>query len=192
MAAPSASPETVLSADEVADRIRQLSAPDQIRFIKASQYFSFGAARSPVDLRQEAIRRAISGTRKCPQHVPIITFLRGVMRSVAYSDRRAIGRASKLAVVSGDNAAGAGLCLDPRQSPEDLLIQEENVAELRQKILALFEDDPVGRLLAEGIMAEMEGKELQELVGLDGKDFATKRRLVRRRIDGAFPNGCKS
>jgi RNA polymerase sigma-70 factor (ECF subfamily) len=41
-------------------------------------------------------------------------------------------------------------------------------------------------------MEEMEGKELRELVGLNEKDFATRRRLVRRRIDKAFPNGWKS
>src|SRR5262245_22005550 len=84
MAAPSASTETALSVDEVADAIRLLSEPDKLRFIKASNYLSVGGARSPEDLRQEAIRRAIAGTRKCPRHVPIIGFLCGVMQSIAY------------------------------------------------------------------------------------------------------------
>jgi RNA polymerase sigma-70 factor (ECF subfamily) len=69
------------------------------------------------------------------------------------------------------------------------MIEHEAAAELQHRILSLFDDDLGARTLVEGIMDGMEGKELQELLGMDEKEFATKRRLVRRRIDKAFPNG---
>jgi hypothetical protein len=62
---------------------------------------------------------------------------------------------------------------------------------MKRQILALFDDDPVAHLLVDGLFAEMEGNELQELVELNDRDFASKRRLVRRRIDKAFPRGWK-
>lgn len=189
MAAPSASSETALSVDEVTDGIRSLSVPDQLRLKKASKYLSFGTTRPADDLRQEAMRRAVAGTRKCPRHVPIVEFLFGVMRSIASTDRRAVDRAPKLVLVPSHDLAAGQIGVDPRLSPEDRIIQEETAAEHRAAILALFADDLVAQTLAEGVMDGMEGSELQELTGLGDKEFATKRRLVRRRIDRAFPNG---
>jgi RNA polymerase sigma-70 factor (ECF subfamily) len=37
----------------------------------------------------------------------------------------------------------------------------------------------------------IEGEELRELTELDMTGYATKRRLIRRRIDKAFPQGWK-
>jgi hypothetical protein len=56
-------------------------------------------------------------------------------------------------------------------------------------VLALFDDDPVAQVLVEGIMEDMEGQELCELAGIDTEQLATKRKLIRRRIDRAFPRG---
>lgn len=192
MVTPSASEEeSLLSAAEVADRIRDLSDADVLRLKRASEYLSFGGARPPADLRQEAIRRAVSGARKCPCGLSMVTFLRGVMRSIAWADRKSLARGPKLAVVAKDDRGEGSLAgiADRRMSPEDKIIHDENIAKMKRKILALFEDDVVAQTLAEGIMDGMEGKELRDLVGLNEKEFATKRRLVRRRIDKAFLNG---
>lgn len=62
---------------------------------------------------------------------------------------------------------------------------------IRREIIALFDDDLEAQTIAEGTMDGMEGEELRSCTGLDEKAFATKRRLVRRRIDKAFPKGRK-
>jgi hypothetical protein len=193
MATPSASVEAVLSAAEVVDRIRSMSDADKLRFKKASQYFSYGGARPPGDLRNEAIRRAADGTRKCRSNLSIIQFLLGVLRSIASSDRKAFSRSPLLKVVPRDGPAAGSLAdfADPRLSPEDQMIRAEEFSELKRKFLNLFEDDAVAQTIAEGMIDEMEGAELRELVGLSDKDFATKRRLVRRRIDKAIADGWK-
>jgi hypothetical protein len=193
MVITNASAEITLSVAEITARIRLMSDADKIRFIRASNYSSFGGARSPVDLRQEAIRRAIAGTRKCPSQVSILTFLKGAMRSIASADRKATAHGPKLAVVPSDSTAMQGLTdgLDPRLSAEDRMVQQDQVDEIRARILGLFDDDPTAQMIAEGMMDEMEGTELRELVGLSEKEFASKRRLVRRRIDNALPNGWK-
>jgi len=193
MATPSVPAEAALSATEVADGIRCLSDADILRFKRASQYLSYGGARPPADLRNEAIRRAADGTRKCPRNLPIVVFLFGVMRSIASADRKAIRRAPTLTVVSKGGSAASTLLdgVDPRRSPEDLIIQEEQVGELKRRVLDLFKNDLVAHTLAEGLVDGIEGRELKELVGLSDREFATKRRFVRRRIDKAFPNGWK-
>lgn len=58
-------------------------------------------------------------------------------------------------------------------------------------MLALFEDDETAAILVMGMMDDMDGEDLRELTGLNKTAFASKRRLVRRRIDQAFPRGWK-
>jgi hypothetical protein len=192
MGKPSASTDATYSAAEAADLVRSMSDVDKVRFVKASHYYSFGGARSPKDLRQEVIRRTIEGVRRCPIGISMVTFLNQAMRSIAFSDRKAVERAPKLIAVPNDGP-GSGVLdgIDPRLSPEDLMIQEATRSEIKAAVLAVFDDDAVGAVLAEGIMEGMEGEELRELVDLGVKEFATKRRFVRRRIDKAFPRGWK-
>jgi DNA-directed RNA polymerase specialized sigma24 family protein len=189
---PTAQPvASVLSVAETTDGIRNLSPVDQYKFKRASQYLSFGGARPAADLRHEAVRRAIAGTRKCPRNLQIIAFLIGVMRSIADADRKALKRIRHES--PSDHAESNTLldCFDPRESPEEQILRTEEIEEMKRQVLAVFEDDPVAQTLVEGQFIGLEGQELRELVGLNDKDFATKRRLVRRRIDKAFPHGWK-
>jgi DNA-directed RNA polymerase specialized sigma24 family protein len=190
--APAELPDSVLSVTEIIEGIRSLSADDQFRFKRASEYLSHGGARPAEDLRHEAVRRAIAGSRKCPRDVPIAKFLFGVMRSIAHADRKALHRSSQAVPLSNDSGSqslfdGA----DPRISPEELLLRNEESASMKSQILALFEDDLTAQTLIEGQFDQMEGKELRDFVGLTDNDFATKRRFIRRRIDKAFPTGWK-
>jgi hypothetical protein len=59
-------------------------------------------------------------------------------------------------------------------------------------ILNVFADDPTAQIIVEGIMEGMDGEELRALTELDDTAFGSKRRLIRRRIDKAFPKGWKS
>jgi hypothetical protein len=115
------------------------------------------------------------------------------MRSIASADRKSLGRVPELSLVPKDDSATGKIfeCTDPRLSPEDLAIRDQELIEIKQRILGLFEDDLVAQTLTEGMMEGMDGKELLAFVGLSEKDFDTKRRLVRRRIDKAFPHGWK-
>ncbi|WBL82127.1 RNA polymerase subunit sigma-24 [Bradyrhizobium xenonodulans] len=185
------SEETSLSIHEVTARIRAMSAEDKLRFIKDSNYLSFGDARSPADLRQEAIRRALDGTRKCPANLSITGFLRGAMRSIAWADRKAGACRPKIGPVPNTGPASRNTVeiADPRLSAEDRILEGDRAEEIRDSILALFEDDAVAHQLAQGMMDGEQGIELRELLELSETEFASKRRLVRRRIDVAFPKG---
>jgi RNA polymerase sigma-70 factor (ECF subfamily) len=58
-------------------------------------------------------------------------------------------------------------------------------------MLGLFPDDQQARDLLDGIMEGYEGEELRALTDLDEISFASKRRLIRRRIDKHYPKGWK-
>lgn len=183
--------ETVLSVAEITDGINNLSDADLMRIKRASQYLSYGGSRVPEELRQEAVKRAVDGTRKCPRHVGIAKFICRAMESIASSDRKAASRKRMSPVTSEHNSGSASIpeCHDPRLTPEDQILTQEAADEIRAALLPLFQGDLVAQALVNGMIKGMEGLELREFVGLNEKAFATKRRLVRRRIDKAFPNG---
>lgn len=80
---------------------------------------------------------------------------------------------------------------DSQPNVEQQRISAENVAEMRGNVLRLFDDDPTAHDIVEGVMADMTTDELRELTGLDETSYNTKRKLIRRRIDAAFPEGLK-
>jgi hypothetical protein len=190
-AAPAEIAELSLSAADVTDGIRNLSDGEQIKFKRASQYLGGAGARPPADLRHEAIRRAIAGSRKCPRHLPVVAFLIGTMRSIAHADRKALNRASKTLILADPSSSTILDATDPRISPEEVILRTEEMAEMKARVLQLFEDDATAHDIVEARFIRMEGKDLQELVGLSEKELATKNRLIRRRIDKAFPDGWK-
>jgi hypothetical protein len=74
---------------------------------------------------------------------------------------------------------------------EEKLVAADSAEAFRQAMLGLFPNDPQARDLLDGIMEGYEGEELRALTNLDETGFASKRRLIRRRIDKNFPEGWK-
>lgn len=71
-------------------------------------------------------------------------------------------------------------------------MREQSEAAIRGAVLALFDDDQQARDIVEGTMVDLSADELRELTGLDKTAYASKRKLMRRRIDKAYPEGWKS
>jgi hypothetical protein len=70
-----------------------------------------------------------------------------------------------------------------------VLAGEQEAHRIRHAVIDLFAEDPVAQVMVEGMMEDMEGEELREVTGLTKIGFASKRRLIRRRVDQAFPHG---
>jgi hypothetical protein len=115
------------------------------------------------------------------------------MRSVASSTTKVLSRQPEFraAPLFGDD----GLAVDPphgRATAEQQAITDEDVAQMRRATVDLFQDDLTAQVLVEGMMEGMDGEELRATTGLSKVGFASKRRLVRRRLDKAlFYNGRK-
>ncbi len=173
-----------LTLDEFLAAWHTLSGADLERLRRHSiRLVGFEAAES---LRQDALLKAFSGKRRCPRNCDVVQFLAGAMRSLASSERNASKRRPEVALeVVGDSVVED----ESEDGPHEQLVQAQACERIRQEILVLFEDDPATSLLVEGIMEDMEGEDLCVLAGIDTDELATKRRLIRRRIDRAFPKG---
>jgi hypothetical protein len=88
--------------------------------------------------------------------------------------------------VSMANRAGVINALPQPPTPEDHLVaidQRQLLSEWRNEVLEAFNGDDDAQLLLLGIFDGQKGRELQETTGLDDTAFASKRKLVRRRLE---------
>jgi DNA-directed RNA polymerase specialized sigma24 family protein len=158
----------IYTSTEVLAAIRALTVQQKSRLMKIAKARARNAAYGPEDLIQEACMRVLDGTRKWPRDVPVLTFLAGVMRSIAWDWRPKVG---------------------DEDVDVDGLGAEDNTAAARidfQKIIALFNDDPVAQKMVLALMDGAKGEELRELSGLTSTEYESKRTKIRRRLEKAW------
>lgn len=190
-----AGPAPTRSRDEIEATIRGLSQPEWARLRKVARLYANAGAIEADDLLQEAMMRAIS-TRACPAHVDVVRFIAEAMRSIAHDQRKKQKPVAELVPIARTGEAfetGVDL-VDESEGPEDGLITKEDSAHYAvtyDAIRALFEDDPIAKDVLEGLLEDMTPVEIRELTGLDQTGYDSKRRLIRRRIEKAYPKGWK-
>lgn len=185
----------VLTVGEMNEALSSLSDADMIRLSRIARRYCKGRI-DPDDLLQQAFVAVLDGSRKCPRDIRMIAFLAGTIRSLASSRFKSFNRAPELHsfVAQGDDCEEIPVVLDcPTEAPNaaQQLISEQEAAAIHTAIMSLFVDDELARLIVEGDMEGIDASELRELTGLDGTAYNSKRRLIRRRIDKAYPEGWK-
>src|SRR3974377_448817 len=68
---------------EVLRALRSLSTEHKTLLVKIARAYAWKTSYGHEDLIQEALTRVLEGKRAWPRKLPIVVFLRGVMRSIA-------------------------------------------------------------------------------------------------------------
>lgn len=179
------------SRDEIESAILAFTPDELLRLRKVSWYYATRHMIEAEDLLQEAIARALDGSRKCPVDISVVKFLAEAMRSIAHGESEKIeNRRATVSLVSSDDPEGEALDPpDPSPSIEENMINEESAAILHDTILSLFEEGTQARDMVEGMMDDWSAEELREVMDLDKTAYASMRKLIRRRLNKAFPKG---
>ncbi len=188
-----AEPEPTRTRDEIEATISGFSLADWARLRKAARIYS-SATMEAGDLLQEAVTRALC-TRECPADVDVIRFLAQAMRSIAHAEKAKMKHVAELVAVAQTGDADEGVNLqDEGEGPETVLISMQAAANYRSTfnaIRSLFADDPVARDVLDGRLEELTPQEIQELTGISKTGYESKMKLIRRRIEKAYPKGWK-
>ena len=153
---------------EVSQAIGSLGAEHKTLLVKIAKAYAWKTKYGYEDLIQEALTRVLEGKRAWPRNLPVVVFLRGVMRSIASDWMPESFEAVEVDAIGIANHPAAAL-FDA------------------QKMLDLFDDDPVARKILLGMIEGARGEELRELSGLAPKDYETKRTKMRRRLEKMSP-----
>ena len=122
------------------------------------------------DLLNEAVARALDGSRQRPPGVGIVVFLAGIMRSLASEHWRRLRREAGIFEMSGADDA------DPAPDPERNLAALQALAALDQ----LFAGDLAASQILAGLAAGLSAKEIRETYGLSETDYDSTRKRMRR------------
>ena len=177
--------------DEIRAAIEAFTDVDWLRVRRAAEYWARRQGADADDVMNDALERALDGSRQCPGHISIFAFLSGAMRSISGDERKARTRRAEIHLVAEDGS----LVIDPiddRPNAAEAAQSREEAERIKKAVLDLFADDHAAQTIVEGDMDGIEGEELRDLTGLDAKAFASKRRFVRRRIDRTYPKGWTS
>lgn len=174
-----------LSADEVRTFVRALArdCAELRRLYAVGQTLSLRSRAGPTDghdLLHEAIKRALSGDRRCPREVPFAAFLVETMRSLASAEAQ-----KQVRHLSPRSDVGA-VPLPAQVVDADAALDD---ARKLRAVHALFEDAPIALKVVEGIAEGKSGEELRASVGLDRTTYQTVRTFIRRRLQSRFPRG---
>jgi hypothetical protein len=181
---PQLADHRVLRPAEVALALNIISRMDFLRLKAIARLHARGLPPdvSWDDLLQEAFTRAISGSRRKPQGVPMVAFLAGIMRSLRTEHwRRAHGGPGSRETFRIDHRPAVSRAIelsDPASNLERALLAREQI----ESIERLF----CGDLLVLGIIAGLaEGRsaaQIRAAMGISKTDYASGRKRLRRAL----------
>ena len=180
-----------LSTDEVREAITALTTADLIRLKRVGALYAVGVGVEGPEVLNEAVRRALDGTRNCPRDVPMPVFLVNVMRSMASSERTKAKEEPIMESMSSTLDAGPAVLELPseRRNVEEMRLAREDAEGRLRALEELFLDDDDAQLVLMGHIDEMSADEIRALGGWDEQAYATIRRRIRRKIAARYPQG---
>lgn len=187
--------ESQLSTGELRTVFESFSKAEILRLERAALFFGFRCRTDGDELLDEAVKRALSGRRKCKRGLDPVVFLVGAIRSVT-SEINKSRKQDPLYMAMMESSSltqdlAAGIPSDGG-SPEEALVVKENQDHAERTVARLeelFADDDEAQLILMGTMDELTAEEIREIAGMDTTTYASARRRMRRKIDKEFPDG---
>lgn len=176
------------SVSEFADAFVGWDEVEHARLVQAVAMYARIAQMEPFELVQEVVIRVLEGRRQWPRELSLAAFLVGTAKSVANGQKRYRERGEVRSPVSiyGRDGGVEHHGEEESCSPEDEAIDKEQLSLLEEDMEALFTDDATAWAIHAGHLDGLRGEELRQMVDLSSIEFATKCRLVRRRLNNYF------
>jgi len=163
---------TYLTEAELELRINELASVDILRLKRIANTYTGNHELDAEDLLQESICRVLSGDRKtCPRDLPIVTFVAGIIKSIAHGEREKFKRIAQFSET--DQFADKG----SESSPDKAILEKQVFDEFE----SLFEDDEKVLLLILYLQEETIPSEIQKKEGWTNTKYNSIRRRMRRK-----------
>ena len=184
--------DEVLTREELEEAIRAFSDADWLRLRNAAHLYAIYPVE-PDELVQEALCRALAGTRNCPRNVSVVRFIAEAIRSIAHDELHKVENRRNEVSVHDDTIDNLDAIIprEPGPTPEERMISNQQIRGTEDRLIDLFNGDDDAQLIVLGMITGLSGAELREATSLDQTAFNSKRRYVRRKINNAIANGLK-
>ena len=181
----------IVSPSESAEALRQLSEADLRRLERIARFRTIGLNDLDWgDLLHDAVTRLLDGSRRWPQGLSLVVFLRETMRSIVSdhwrrrSTNKIVLEAELPRAEDGERSGIVENVPDLTTNPE----REASAAETLASIEEVFRDDPEAMFVIVGMANGKAPNEIQEEADMNPVRYATTQRRIRRRLARAFPD----
>ena len=177
-------PNTIVADEpsrDVAAALGALSNAELLRLNALARLWTRGmpGTLSWTDVLQEAIARALDGSRKWPPGVPILAFLSGVMRSICDDHWRHHVREARVIVRSADAADARTEDVSAATPDPERVVA---AAQALSDIYDLFVGDNAALQVITGLADGLTAAEICERYGLSEREYDTTRKRMRRAL----------
>src|SRR3974390_2860328 len=163
---------------DVAAALGAMSNAELLRLNALARLWTRGmpGTLSWADVLQEAIARALDGSRKWPLGVPILAFLSGVMRSICDDHWRQHAREARV-IVQGADAADllAENVNAASPDPERLVAAAQALSDIHQ----MFAGDYAALKIIAGLADGLTASEICDTYKLSQREYDTTRKRMR-------------
>lgn len=191
---------TPASREDVEQAIEALTQPQLVRLAKIAAFRhrslgTRGVGRNEHDLLSDAIIATLEGRRKWfKANVDFVTFLKGVMRSLASHIRagKALDAFDEIAPnpVNDEQDTEDFVGQIPTQVPSDPE-RQFLAGDLDRQIREHFNDDPEALLIYEAFLEKMRPAEIQSCLGLTEKEYNSAAKRLRRAVSTFVGGGAR-
>lgn len=156
----------------------------------AARYIHGTSFAEPADLVQEALTRALEGSRQWPLRASFVVFMCLAMRSIAESDRNRNGQELSRSLSIDDEDASSGIVPKaPSLSPEEMLGLMQQLRAAAEAVnlarKSLGEDDAPANNVIDGLLQGMAPREIREQWTMSARTFDSARHRAARTLRDA-------
>jgi DNA-directed RNA polymerase specialized sigma24 family protein len=164
------SPEVRRTPAAQALALKLVTAMDLLRLKAVARLYARGLPPEVgwSDLLQEAFTRVLDGSRTCPEGLPMLPFLAGVMRSIRAEHYRRARRHAAHPPEEGDR---------PPDLERSLMAMD-----LLTEIYRLFTDDPRSLQVLEGLFEGLSPEQIRSKYDMSKTDYDSTRKRMRRTL----------
>ena len=181
------SEDKYLTDFEIRTLITNLSEANFFRLNQIAKRYILGCQMEPDDLLQEAIFSILSGNRKYPRNVPLISFFANTMKSIAYNERRKISEIITTINDDSDNDYINNIAANDNAFDIEAAANQEI-----KNIYDLFINDEDITMLLMAKYEELSPDETCKTLDWNRTQYDSVTRRLRRALNKYFPNGRKT
>ena len=181
----------MLDLEEIRSALDGLIQIDLVRLRRAGSKFALALDCTVDDLISDAVCSAYSGSRACRRDLPIVTFLIGAMRSIAWNAKVSSRKAGRGVSLDATGTDGRPLVVLKSNAPdaETLILRAEDVALRIAALEDLFADDDPALLVIMADLDELSKEEIMAMNEMSETTYNSTRTRIRRKMERRFPNG---
>ncbi len=173
------------SIEEVKEKLSALDNVTWTKLLKIGKSITYFYKIAPEDLLQDVFDKLFNEERNWPKNLDIYIFFRNTMKSILSNELK---KDKKEIFLNSRNENGDEII--NTISDEKITIENDLILrQIREDIRDLFKDDEIAHDLVDGRMENLKRSELMELTDLTEKEYDTKWKMIRRRIDKKYPRG---